>query len=383
MDNFWFCAMNAWEKRKLGNFVDEFIEKTTVQNQYPMLTSSQKHGIVLQTDYFSNRQITTSQNVGYFVLPRNYFTYRSRSDNGIFRFNRNEVVDKGIISYFYPVFQIKGGNGDFFLELLNYSIKKQVDLESVGTGQRVLSFKKFKNISAKVPEITEQEMIGHLFKKVRILIAATQQKIDNLEQVKKALLQYLFDQSLRFSGYSIPWEKHKLDDVLSERKTRSSDLPLLSVTINNGVIKADENGRKDNSSSDLSNYKVVRVGDIPYNSMRMWQGASGYSYFEGIVSPAYTVLVPKNQNDGLFWSFCLKRGDMLSLFTRFSQGLTSDTWNLKYPQLSAIQVKAPQKPEQVQISNLLRNADHLITATQSKLFGYQQLKKSLLQRLFV
>ncbi|KLI76050.1 MULTISPECIES: restriction endonuclease subunit S [Lacticaseibacillus] len=183
---------DPWEKRKLGNFVEEFVEKTTAQNQYPVLTSSQKYGIVLQSDYFSNRQITTNQNIGYFVLPRNYFTYRSRSDNGIFKFNRNEIVYKGIISYFYPVFKIKKGNGDFFLELLNYSIKKQVDLESVGTGQRVLSFKKFKNISARVPEITEQEMIGQLCKKLRDLIAATQSKLSSLKSLKKALLQGLF-----------------------------------------------------------------------------------------------------------------------------------------------------------------------------------------------
>ncbi|QVI33973.1 restriction endonuclease subunit S [Lacticaseibacillus chiayiensis] len=188
--------------------------------------------------------------------------------------------------------------------------------------------------------------------------------------------------ALRFKGFSDAWEKRKLGEVLSERKNRSSDLPLLSVTINHGVIQAENNGRKDNSSSDLSNYKVVHKGDIPYNSMRMWQGASGYSYFEGIVSPAYTVLVPNDQSDGLFWSYCLKRGPMLSLFTRFSQGLTSDTWNLKYPQLSVIPVEVPKEFEQMLISNLLRSIDNLIAATQGKLDQLEMVKKALLQHLF-
>lgn len=157
---------------------------------------------------------------------------------------------------------------------------------------------------------------------------------------------------------------------------------MLSVTINQGVIKAEDSGRKDNSSSDLSNYKLVKVGDIPYNSMRMWQGASGYSYFEGIVSPAYTVLIPSAETDGLFLSYDIKRNKMLSVFQRHSQGLTSDTWNLKYPQLSSIHVRVPKKNEQKQIRQALIKLDDLIAATQRRIDALEQAKKALLQRLF-
>ena len=53
-----------WEQRKLGDFVVDYVEKTSVQNQFPMLTSSQQKGIVLQEDYFANRQVTTENNIG-------------------------------------------------------------------------------------------------------------------------------------------------------------------------------------------------------------------------------------------------------------------------------------------------------------------------------
>lgn len=188
--------------------------------------------------------------------------------------------------------------------------------------------------------------------------------------------------ALRFKGYSDAWEKRKLGEVLFERNSRSGAKQLLSVTINQGVIKAEDSGRKDNSSSDLSNYKLVKVGDIPYNSMRMWQGASGYSYFEGIVSPAYTVLIPSAETDGLFLSYDIKRNKMLSVFQRHSQGLTSDTWNLKYPQLSSIHVRVPKKNEQKQIRQALIKLDDLIAATQRRIDALEQAKKALLQRLF-
>ncbi|WP_225423241.1 restriction endonuclease subunit S [Paucilactobacillus nenjiangensis] len=151
-----------------------FTHRTTVQNQYPVLTSSQKDGIVFQEDYFSNRQITTDNNIGYYILPKGYFTYRSRTDNGIFRFNRNDIVNNGIISYFYPVFKITSGDSDFFKILLNSTIDHEVDLAAEGTGQRVLSLKKFQKINVKIPNISEQEKIGKLFSRMECTIASNQ-----------------------------------------------------------------------------------------------------------------------------------------------------------------------------------------------------------------
>ena len=152
-----------WEQRKLGEVVEDFIERSTYENQYPVLTSSQQKGIVFQDEYFSGERVSQNGNIGYFVIPRGYFTYRSRSDNDVFVFNRNDIVDKGIISYFYPVFKSKNVDSDFLLRRLNYGIDKQVKLNSEGTGQHVLSLKKFKNIVALFPSKTEQQLIGKFF----------------------------------------------------------------------------------------------------------------------------------------------------------------------------------------------------------------------------
>ena len=86
---------DVWEQNKVSDVIEDYIEKTVAQNQYPVLTSSQQQGIVLQSEYFADRQVTTNNNVGYYVLPKGYFTYRSRSDTDIFVFNRNNIIDKG------------------------------------------------------------------------------------------------------------------------------------------------------------------------------------------------------------------------------------------------------------------------------------------------
>ena len=110
-------------------------------------------------------------------------------------------------------------------------------------------------------------------------------------------------------------------------------MELLSVTMNDGVMPRSEIEGKDNSSEDKSNYKVVLTGDMVYNSMRMWQGANGISPCDGIVSPAYTVLMPKIPISNGYFAALFKSSNLINEFRKNSQGMTSDTWNLKYPQI--------------------------------------------------
>ena len=113
------------------------------------------------------------------------------------------------------------------------------------------------------------------------------------------------------------------------------------MTMNDGVMPRTEIEGKDNSSEDKSNYKVVCKGDMVYNSMRMWQGANGVSNYDGIVSPAYTVLMPTEEIDNQYFAALFKTSNLINEFRKNSQGLTSDTWNLKYPQIRPIRLCIP------------------------------------------
>ncbi len=140
---------------------------------------------------------------------------------------------------------------------------------------------------------------------------------------------------------------------------------LISVTINDGIKKFSELGRHDNSNDDKSKYKKVCIGDIAYNSMRMWQGASGYSPYEGIVSPAYTVLSPNLGINSKCLAYQFKMPEMIHTFQVNSQGITSDNWNLKYPAFSQIEIFVSKyEREQAQIAEYFENLDNLITLHQ-------------------
>ena len=176
---------------------------------------------------------------------------------------------------------------------------------------------------------------------------------------------------LRFAGFDDTWEQRKLGDCFTERVESMPDGELISVTINDGIKKFSELGRHDNSNDDKSKYKKVCVGDIAYNSMRMWQGASGYSSYEGIVSPAYTVLSPNSGINSKCLAYQFKLPEMIHTFQVNSQGITSDNWNLKYPVLSKIEIfVSKDEQEQAKIAEYFENLDHLITLHQRNSIGY-------------
>ncbi len=179
------------------------------------------------------------------------------------------------------------------------------------------------------------------------------------------------------------WELRKLGECFDERSTKSEQGELISVTINSGVVRAHELERRDTSSSNKKNYKVVKIGDIAYNSMRMWQGASGYSPYEGILSPAYTVIIPKDGVYSKFFAHYFKRNDITWIFRVNSQGLTSDTWNLKFPAFSRISLAVPIIEEQAKIATYFEKNAELITLHQRELESLKTLKKNLLQQMFV
>ena len=198
---------------------------------------------------------------------------------------------------------------------------------------------------------------------------------------KKSLVPRLRFPEFREAG---AWEVKWLGEIFQERTERdSSSLELLSVTMSEGVVKTSQLDRKNNASSDLSNYKNVYPNDIVYNSMRMWQGASGVSQWQGIVSPAYTVVTPISTQKPFFWAYCFKHTENIEKFSRYSQGVTSDTWSLKFPAFSSIKIPVPTKAdEQQKIAHCLSSLDEVIGLESHKLDTLKNLKKGLMQQLF-
>lgn len=186
---------------------------------------------------------------------------------------------------------------------------------------------------------------------------------------------------IRFKGFTEEWKEGKIGDAFCERDEHTGNGELLSVTINSGIRRAVDMERTF-ATGDLSKYKVVQKGDIAYNTMRMWQGACGVSEYLGIVSPAYTIATPKDEQDSAFYAYYFKSNKMLHDFRINSQGLTSDTWNLRYPVFASIDIHYPNKQEQKEIANFLRTIDSTISQREKELEKLKNIKRALLERMF-
>ena len=185
---------DTWEQRKLGDYLIQYTEITTQNNQYPVLTSSRK-GLFFQTDYYDGNQIASKDNTGYNIVPYGYFTYRHMSDDEIFHFNINYIVDKGIVSTLYPVFTTKNLNSNYLQLQLNYGseFRKYAVLLKQGGSRTYMYFNKLKDLKLTIStSIDEQEIIAKFFISFEKLITLHQRKLDHLKLQKKALLQQMF-----------------------------------------------------------------------------------------------------------------------------------------------------------------------------------------------
>ena len=184
-----------WEQRKLEKHIIEYHEVTTENNQYPVLTSSRK-GIFLQTDYYSGNQVASADNTGYNIVPYGYFTYRHMSDDEIFHFNINDIVENGIVSTLYPVFTTDEKLDSRYLQYqLNYGSEfaRFAVLQKQGGSRTYMYLNKLKKLSLTMPtSIDEQKKISSFLMRLDNLITLHQRKCEMMQEYKKGLLQQMF-----------------------------------------------------------------------------------------------------------------------------------------------------------------------------------------------
>lgn len=280
-------------------------------------------------------------------------------------------------------------NYKFVNALLDTSNFKQEVDKNLGATINQITNGMFSVMSFPVPYEAEMKPIGHLFCYLDSLISQQEKKCAVLGEARDALLDKMFpkegetEPELRFEGFTGPWEQRKLGDLLAESDERSSTEEILSVSVANGIYPASESDRDTNPGASIANYKIVRVGDIVYNSMRMWQGAVGSSRYNGIVSPAYVVAKPVVELDSTCFGYLLKRPEMLYKYLCESQGNSKDTQTLRYERFAEITAEIPSTiEEQRAISDCLASLDSLITLHQRKYEKLRTLKSAMLDKMF-
>ena len=307
-------------------------------------------------------------------------------EQAITKTTENEIGMIG--SHRFPMYRPKNDLVDIDYLIYYFLTKRGTDiLEAASPGgagrNRTLGQERFLKSKITLPPLSEQQKIATILSTQDKVIELKEKLLVQKQQQKKYLMQQLLTGKKRLPGFCEKWTRKQLGELFENRvEINRSDLGLLAITSTRGILPRDCLDLKDNSSEDKSKYLRICPGDIGYNTMRMWQGVSAYSEYEGIVSPAYTILAPMEGVYSHYFAYLFKTQSVIFSFYRFSQGLVDDTRNLKYENFKKIGVSIPSNvAEQRAIVQILSTADHEIDLLQKSIEAEKQKKKALMQLL--
>ncbi|MCQ4792633.1 restriction endonuclease subunit S [Bifidobacterium adolescentis] len=389
---------DPWEQRKLGELT-EIKDSARIPNRL-----WREAGV----PYIRASDISQEDLRGaLFIDEEDYAAYKAATgapEKGDVLFNGGGEIGKAIINGNSSPIYVQGGavlyariahssllDARYLVAaFVTQNVVNAIGVLSAGGTMKHFTLQPAKNLPIEVPSIAEQRRIGAFFDRLDSLITLHQRKYDKLCVLKKSMLDKMFPKGgslypeIRFAGFTDPWEQRKLGELFEESDERASDREILSVSVANGIYPASESDRETNPGASLANYKVVHSGDVVYNSMRMWQGAVDASRYDGIVSPAYVVAKPNSEVYARFFARLLRQPMLLKQYQQVSQGNSKDTQVLKFDDFASIEISMPaSENEQRQIGAFFDRLDSLITLHQRKLELLRNIKKSMLDKMFV
>ena len=251
------------------------------------------------------------------------------------------------------------------------------------------------NTYVTIPSITEQRALGAYLEQLDNLITLHQRKFEKLTNVKKSMLEKMFPQNgssypeIRFKGFTDPWEQRKVGDLLIERNQQapmSDEYPLMAFIANEGVAPKGERYDRSALVTDTVNklYKKTEKGDFIYSSNNLETGSIGLNkYGKACISPVYSIFEPTGIADSDFLGRRLVRKDFINAMVKWRQGVIYGQWRIHESDFLKIEIPVPSVEEQRKIGAYLDQLDNLITLHQRELEKLQNIKKSMLEKMFV
>jgi len=188
---------------------------------------------------------------------------------------------------------------------------------------------------------------------------------------------------IRFKGFSDDWEQRKLGEVFVEYSQKNhTELPPLTIIQGGGTVLRDESDRNlMYDKANLSNYKMVRKGDFIVH-LRSFEGGLELATNTGVISPAYHTLHGDDTDSRFYYSYFRSRKFIDNDLTPHVYGIR-DGRSIDIEGMKTINIPYTSFAEQKAIGDYISNLDNLITLHQRKVEKLKNIKKSMLQKMFV
>lgn len=372
---------DAWEQRKLGRICRITMGQspkgqnyTNDSNQYILVQGNADIVDRWVQPHVWTKEVTKTAEAGDLILS-------VRAPVGVVAKTAFPIVlGRGVAG-------IKGGEYIyqflFMLEANNY-------WKSLSSGSTFDSITKEQLIDLPVHQpASEQERnrIGKLLHILDSILAAEKRKLDLLKKRKAALLQQIFDQKLRFKGYSNPWEQRKLGTIFVQANERNANQELsFEKTISVASMRFNPHGNGAAHSS-LRTYKILRQGDIAFEGNRHRSHPFGQMVIndigDGLMSSRFQSVRPKKPCVIPFWKYLLQNERSMRRLLICSTKAGTLMNEFVFDDFSKQDIPLPERGEQEKIGALFKLLGSILAAEKQRIELLDLKKKSLLQQMFV
>ena len=388
---------DAWEQRKVGEVSESYSGGTPsvgvkeyYGGQIPFIRSAEINSEI--TELFLTEEGLKNSSARLVAVGDILYALYGATSGEVGRARLKGAINQAILA----IKPHTDYDSEYLAQWLRKSKHSIIDTYLQG-GQGNLSGTIVKELSVDFPSLKEQKAIGGFFRQLDNLITLHQRKYDKLQVLKKAMLEKMFPKNgssvpeIRFKGFTDAWEQRKLGEVVKEvtRNDPTSEAPIMMITANNGFIEQSERYAFDNAGESLKKYILLQKGELAYNhgasKLRPFGSCFALTTAESARIPfVYHCFSAENQN-AEFLSIELNGSEVESQLRKIvSSGARMDgLLNISFDEYSTVTVLLPDIKEQEHIADFFRNLDHLITLHQRELEKLQNIKKSMLEKMFV
>ena len=385
-----------WEQRKFADFTWDAGKRNREDLDLEPYAITNEHGFIRQCDAHDDfGYMKDTDRKAYNIVQPNSFAYNpARINVGSIGYYKG--VENVIVSSLYEVFQTDNYVNDRFLWhwFKSDEFPRWIERLQEGSVRLYFYYDKLCECRLYMPSLEEQEKIASFLDALDHLITLHQRKCENAQKLKKYMLQKMFPKNgtnvpeIRFEGFKDAWEQRKFADFTwdaGKRNREDLDLEPYAITNEHGFIRQcdahDDFGYM--KDTDRKAYNIVQPNSFAYNPARINVGSIGY--YKGvenvIVSSLYEVFQTDNYvNDRFLWHW-FKSDEFPRWIERLQEG--SVRLYFYYDKLCECRLYMPSLEEQEKIASFLDALDHLITLHQHKCEELKNIKKFMLQNMFV
>lgn len=381
---------DAWEQHKLGDYIKDSGDRTSDFEKYPLYSLTIENGVTPKTQRYERGFLVTKEDDLFkIVIPGNFVTNPMNLRFGAVGYNRESFSVS--VSGYYDVFELDANQCGHFWNTLFKTPAGLQRFDDAATGslieKRRVHYSELKKVEFAVPpSIGERKTVSAFMERIDGIIDLYRRKHEKLLILKKSMLEKMFPKAgsnvpeIRFAGFTDAWEWRRFDKIANRASMISAVSGFPRVEYEDIISGTGRLNKDVFAKGSMKAGIEFHVGDVLYGKLRPYLQNWFLPSFSGLAVGDFWVLQPQNVDSSFLYR--LVQSQQFDEVANQSTGTKMPRADWKLISISEFAVPLCIE-EQTRIGRYFNDLDNLITLYQRKYEKLRQLKRSLLQKMFV